>query len=500
MVVGLGCADPAGPAAEADTSETGDGDGDPSPADLETTGDSEDTGEADCTAAGPWDSGYSIPVEAQAPGDPAAGLVALLEEDYVTCGIPWELWGLAQGSMGSMGEGQALASRPGKNAEVPYSWNVVEAPDGSEYVSPNCLQCHAAEFDGQLVFGLGRTDVDFTTDLGTLMDAVPLLPGVSDSAELMNKFVERYSAIGPWSQMLTVGTNPAIMYAVALVNHRNPYTLAWLDEPTVPLPDDVIIAADPPPWWRTGKRAAQFVNGMSRGDHRGTMILASSLCTDTTVAAAEILDYFADINAYLAALAAPTYTHPIDEALASEGAAIFECDCAGCHGTYADDPADETYPNLLIPLEVIGTDPIMASMAANEFNYLEEWFNESFYGTVTRVATNDPFVGYVAPPLDGIWATAPYFHNGSVPTIELVLDSSARPTSWRRVDFDSSNYDWQALGWPWLATQSQAATAASERKYVYDTTIMSHSNAGHTFGDHLSAYERQAVLEYLKTL
>ena len=174
--------------------------------------------------------------------------------------------------------------------------------------------------------------------------------------------------------------------------------------------------------------------------------------------------------------------------------------CAGCHGTYADDPDDETYPNLLIPLEVIGTDPIMASMAANEFNYLEEWFNESYYGTVTRVATADPFVGYVAPPLDGIWATAPYFHNGSVPSIELVLDSGARPTYWKRVDFDSTHYDWANLGWPWEATESQAATGIAQRKYVYDTTLMSHSNAGHPFGDHLSAYERQAVLEYLKTL
>jgi len=32
--------------------------------------------------------------------------------------------------------------------------------------------------------------------------------------------------------------------------------------------------------------------------------------------------------------------------------------------------------------------------------------------------------GYQAPPLDGVWATAPYFHNGSVPTIADVLDSN----------------------------------------------------------------------------
>jgi mono/diheme cytochrome c family protein len=504
-VVSLACAEPPGVGDDrADESESGaesTGDGEPSDdTDTETSDTGDQTGEPDCKGSGAWAHGYAIPVEPQAPGDPQAGLLALVEKNYVACGVPWELFGLAQGAIGSMGEGEQLAWRSGKNAQVPHSWNVNKAPDGSEYVSPNCLQCHAGKFDGELIIGLGRVDVDFTTDMGTLMQAVPPLPGLSDSAKLMNKFVERYLAMGPWSRMRTIGTNSAIMFAVALVHHRNPYTLEWLEQPISPLPAGVIVAADPPPWWRVHKRAAQFVNGMSRGDHRGTMILASSLCTDSAAEAAEILDYFADINAYLASLEAPKYPKPINQELASEGQAIFECECAGCHGTYDEDPSKETYPNLLIPLEIIGTDATMAAMAAGEFNFLEEWFNKSYYGTVTRVETHNPFVGYVAPPLDGIWATAPYFHNGSVPTIELVLDSSKRPTYWRRVDYDSRNYEWATLGWPWEPAQSQASTPASERKYVYDTTIMSHSKAGHTFGDHLSAYERVAVIEYLKTL
>src|SRR5690606_38783480 len=160
----------------------------------------------------------------------------------------------------------------------------------------------------------------------------------------------------------------------------------------------------------------------------------------------------------------------------------------------------ETYPTLLIPLDVIGTDATMANLAAGEFNYLEDWFNESYYGTVTTVTTNDPFVVYVAPPLDAIWATAPYFHNGSVPTIEQVLNSSKRPTYWKRVDYDSSNYDWTTLGWPWLSAESHADTSVDQRKYVYDTTISSHGNGGHTFGDHLSDADRAALIEYLKTL
>lgn len=105
------------------------------------------------------------------------------------------------------------------------------------------------------------------------------------------------------------------------------------------------------------------------------------------------------------------------------------------------------------------------------------------------------------PPLDGIWATAPYLHNGSVPTVELVLDSHARPLRWRRVDLDSRNLDESALGWPWTPVDvPQDQVPEEERKYVYDTTYWSQSNTGHPFGDHLTAAERRAVIEYLKTL
>jgi mono/diheme cytochrome c family protein len=291
------------------------------------------------------------------------------------------------------------------------------------------------------------------------------------------------------------------MYAVVLVSHRNPFTLAWQDESALEFPPNLTVPADPPPWWRHSKKASHFANGMSRGDHRGTMILASSLCTDTAAEASQILDYFIDIQAWLDSLEAPAYPRAVDQTLAAEGAELFECHCAGCHGTYADDPATETYDNLLIPLDVIGTDPVMAGYAANQFSYLEEWFEQSYFGTVTELATGEPFVGYVAPPLDGIWASAPYFHNGSVPSIELVLDSNRRPAHWVRDDFDSSNYDWQALGWPWSPRNyGQDDASIAERKYIYDTTKPGHRNTGHVFGDDFSDSERAAVLEYLKTI
>ncbi|HVH97879.1 MAG TPA: hypothetical protein VM869_04190, partial [Enhygromyxa sp.] len=136
-LLALACTEPdtAGTSqADATSSESsGDGDGDPDPSDTEE-GETGNSGEGDCTdnADAPWQHGYSIPMEPQSPGDPELGRLALFEEDYVACGVPWELFGLAKGAIGSIGEGEELAWRSGKNAQVPHSWNVNAAPDGSE--------------------------------------------------------------------------------------------------------------------------------------------------------------------------------------------------------------------------------------------------------------------------------------------------------------------------------------------------------------------------------
>ena len=97
-------------------------------------------------------------------------------------------------------------------------------------------------------------------------------------------------------------------------------------------------------------------------------------------------------------------------------------------------------------------------------------------------------------------ARAPYFHNGSVPTIEAVLNSKLRPTYWTRDLFhgtsagDSTKYDYDKLGWQF------ESLSAPGSKYVYNTTLPGYGNYGHTFGDLLTEVERKAVIEYLKTL
>ena len=243
---------------------------------------------------------------------------------------------------------------------------------------------------------------------------------------------------------------------------------------------------------------------MARGDHRGTMMLATSVCVDTVEEAERADQHFIDIQEYIRSLRAPKYPFAVDSDLAHAGEEVFVQHCAGCHGTYDEDASKETYPNLLIPLEVIGTDPVVAQAGTIHAPELVEWYNDSFYGGITRMEPQDEksgVVGYVAPPLDGIWATGPFLHNGSVPTLAQLLDSSTRPSAWMRTSFDTRNFDEERIGWPHQGVDYRQADAPeSVRKFVYDTVYWSQSNAGHTYGDQLTPTERTSLLEYLKTL
>jgi mono/diheme cytochrome c family protein len=303
-------------------------------------------------------------------------------------------------------------------------------------------------------------------------------------------------------QTRTVGVNPADGLAAVLFAHRDEKTLAWSDTPLLPLPTAApAIPVDVPPWWRMAKKNAMFYVAAGRGDHARIEMTASTLCTDSVDEAKAIDAYFPDIAAFITSLQPPKYPFAIDSKLADQGRTVFEKTCATCHGTYGE---GGDYPNLLIKASDVATDSTLATGAAQFAKPFVDWFNGSFYGEIAHL---DPQPGYVAPPLDGIWATAPYLHNGSVPTVAALLDSKTRPKFWsRKYDsagvYDSNDYDEQGLGWNVTSLDHGQADEMNTvvSKHLYDTTQLGYSNQGHTYGDGLSAGDRAAVIEYLKTL
>jgi mono/diheme cytochrome c family protein len=437
-----------------------------------------------------------IPPYEQRTGDATAGWRALIEEGYVGCGIPRS----AYDQVFAPAPEWARLDRPGNAATLPYTYNGFRTATGVDVVAPNCLQCHAETLRGELIIGLGSHTANYTQDLsGAAILAGGLITDPAEREEWM-KFRDRVVAVSPYTITRTIGVNPADNLAAILFAHRDVETLAWSPDLLLPLPPEIVVPVDVPPWWRMQKKNAMFYVGAGRGDHARIMMTASTLCIDSVAEARAIDAYFPDIRAFLLGLRPPAWPFAVDTALAAAGRQVFDDTCARCHGTYGEPGAadDGAYPNLLVALDEVGTDPTLATGAAQFADDYVRWFNDSFFGELSFLS---PARGYVAPPLDGIWATAPFLHNGSVPTLAALLESPARPTYFTRT-FDTDDYDEAAVGWRFTprATGQDAEPDDDVRVRIYDTTLLGYGNGGHTFGDALSAGDRTALLEYLKTL
>jgi len=100
---------------------------------------------------------------------------------------------------------------------------------------------------------------------------------------------------------------------------------------------------------------------------------------------------------------------------------------------------------------------------------------------------------YKARPLNGIWATAPYLHNGSVPNIaELLKPPPERVKTFYR---GNRHYDEARLGFV-----SDQPTEGKRILFEYDTRLIGNWNVGHDYGTDLSAAQRVELIAYLKTL
>ena len=189
------------------------------------------------------------------------------------------------------------------------------------------------------------------------------------------------------------------------------------------------------------------------------------------------------LHDYLSELPAPKYPFPVDETMVAAGKPVFEANCASCHAS------EKTGTPL--PLNEVGTDrgrlDSWNKSAALKANQVVKDMRLERKGLV-----EEDLKGYVAAFLDGIWLKAPYLHNGSVPTLRDLLEPATnRPkVFWRGYDV----FDQAMVG---FVTNSPEAQRVGTR---LDTAGKGGGNQGHEFGTGLSPAEKDALVEYLKTL
>lgn len=474
-----------------------------------------------------------------------------------------------------------------------------------------CFGCHGGQLGdatsgeeihvGYVNLGLGNNNVD-TIQRSQDSNATGLPVPIPDPLNLGVKQRGTNNAVGGFEVLFALLDYDSL----ALNGNLNKAVLQQGHDFSHP----TAVVQDTPAWWNYSARARKFFDaGVSVDAQRIVLAAGSALANDLAFGKTyrdHIEEFDQDVAFFIASREAPAYPGEIDTQLAEQGAILFHVkdlwaedanankprpiggngSCASCHGAYSprfvhnpdflQDPRFAGMAAHIAPLEVIGTDTARSDTLTP---YLRDAYSTTFWGYpdhvdgwvapedkdlvtefLDEVSTARPegvctwergVIGYQAPPLHGTWATAPYFHNGSVPTIEAVLDSSQRPMIWQRqlqtVDgitgFDqrlNEAYDWNQLGWKftelqcdqmpgqaelncnpiddqgpsllqlveealytglnWTALAPSLDPAAVDKRLIYDTRTLGNGNEGHDFSDALSREERRAIIEYLKTL
>ena len=370
-------------------------------------------------------------------------------------------------------ERYGLHEAPYPNDGLPMGLRRGVMPDGSkEGIQIDCLICHGGSIGGRSYIGLGNTQLDLTRLLEEMTRAdgkrFPLSPYVINSCR---------------------GTVNAGMFSATLLSVRN----ADLSLRRFPLPLGANLPEmDTVAWWNFAPKTTMYYDGRTPANSARSIM--QFLLGEKTLDQFKALEpTFKDIQAYIRSLEPPRYPFPIDRPKADRGRLVFEATCARCHGTYGAEPS---YPDRIVPLKTIGTDPARAVGMSDRMvaHYNRTWFAEEHPA--------DPVMrGYQAPPLRGVWATAPYLHNGSVPSLFHMLKSSERPARFLRPPSTGfEHYDRQRVGWMFKTVNAPKDLTPEERRRFFDSSRFGLGNGGHTFGDRLSEGERGEVIEYLKTL
>ncbi|QDY71596.1 cytochrome c [Qingshengfaniella alkalisoli] len=211
------------------------------------------------------------------------------------------------------------------------------------------------------------------------------------------------------------------------------------------------------------------------------------------------IDSLFRIENWLRDLPPPKYPFEIDAALAQKGESIYREYCHDCHDFTGRSIAK------VMSLTEIGTDPYRSYSYTQDLLEAQQDYTEGYFWAFENFSVT---AGYSSHPLDGIWARAPYLHNGSVPSLwDLLSPEGNRPVAFElgvevydpiRMGFDSER----------LAPSDDGYRRADGKLYdggrfILDTRLKGNGSQGHSgkrFGTALSDSEKHALIEYLKTM
>ena len=316
------------------------------------------------------------------------------------------------------------------------------------------------------------------------------------------------------------GSGDLLVQLIAMMaNQEADITLeAFLARPHPEIPPFATVTDAPSVWNQQERSAAQWDGSVSMGFWRNIAAQLPIVGDPTKVD----LSNTHIVDKFLHELPPPPYPFDINLVRAAKGEALYAENCADCHQPHNEKPYWELYTdfNRAAVLNEDARNLFLVSFTAachdKEFSYKDPGGKVikpcQMDGTkIIRDTTVVEGQGYMANVLDGIWARAPYLHNGSVPTLRHLLVPGERPTTFLR---GIEDYDQSAVGWVWpTAEKEKYSNGSNPTLMTYNTNSDGLSNMGHDkdlgingkryrldWSGSESADDLANLLEYMKTL
>ena len=439
-------------------------------------------------------------------------------------------------------DGQGARSVPFPDGQRPdYGMGSTrrELADGPA-VTYGCAGCHSSRLFGRTLLGLQNRFPRANATAGLARDALggidpQLIASVYETSEGETRMLERFQhglSYVVTRSPLVRGLDTSLAQVALSLATRDEDPYATRLDPAPPVRPDPLetIPADSKPgnWWVLKYKNRWLLDGsVVAGNPIYTNLLWNEIGRGTDLRELDAWvdsnpDVVEDLTAAVFNAQPARYTdffsaESIDMEGAKRGKVSFDDRCASCHGTYEkawQEPGAEAYPLVerlatrrvryheSTPVFDVGTDA-HRSEGMSSLTQLNRLAFSQKRGMIIRVQK-----GYVAPPLVGIWARFPYFHNNAAPSLCAVLTrGDQRPVTYYAGEANDPGDDFDAVCNGYPSGDSVPSAWRSDPDALYDTRKEGMGNLGHDEGiilqdgrELLSADAKRDLIEFLKTL
>jgi mono/diheme cytochrome c family protein len=436
----------------------------------------------------------------------------------------------------------ALPELTPEEKQLPMGATLFKSDEGDVALTFGCAACHTADLFGVKVLGLTNRFPranEFFRKGASLAPYVNtfIFKGMLSATEgerlILVRAKDNLKYVGTKAPM-SVGLDTSLAQVALSLAKRRPDEYATKTAYALHFPrrnklSTMVADSKPAVWWNLKYKNRWLSDGsIVSGNPVHTNFLWNEIGRGADLK--ELQSWLKDNSDKITALTAAVFASrspryekffgvdAIDLQKAQRGETHFVQSCQKCHGTYekgwsANKPESLSKTQLIqnvrvtyhvkTPVKDVGTDPGRYLGMAEFADDLNRLAISKALGTVV-----EPQKGYVPPPLDGIWARWPYFHNNSVPNLcALLTPAPGRPVTYVAgpAKDKATDFDQECVGYP-LGDRAPLEWR-KDPEFLYDTRKEGLSNSGHDqrifLRDGQEIYTKEQkleLIEFLKTL